>query len=448
MILHLALLAILQQTSPPAQGKSYLFFVASEGSDEVALIRFDAKGLRVEHRTPFKLLAGEPESGREIFTERFAGLDTTTLRVGRNFELSSAHGFAPGDLAGGPRNLTIDPSRRFYYVTTARGFPNGELLKVRIAGDSARSNQPIDTVQDREALSAAPGAVQITPDGSYAWVTTSTVAGDAGPSGIAVIYLPGMLEVARISTCAGARGAQFTADGSRHYSVCSGDDVLVEIDVAGLKVARRLSLVDGAARGCQPAAIAMSADESRMYVACGQASEVVEVDLRAWSVVRRIGIGAGPTDLIAVTRDSRALVVANGARQSVSVVDVGRDANGSGARQGLVITPDYRYAQLTTPSASGVPARTEGFDVGSLFIAAAFAPPFNGIAAIGPAGTMHGVPAAVAISSDDRFAFVSFGRAGDAPGRIEVFDLARRAVVASLDFGRRLSGIAFWKVQN
>src|ERR1019366_1574700 len=97
VMFQLALLASLQQTPSPKPDNSYLVFVASEGFDQVALLRFGPTGLRIEHRTLIRL---------------------------------------PATDSVGPRALRITPDGRDYYVTTARGFPTGELLKVRIAADS------------------------------------------------------------------------------------------------------------------------------------------------------------------------------------------------------------------------------------------------------------------------------------------------------------------------
>lgn len=391
MIAHLALLAMLQQTSPPTTpDKSYLFFVASEGSDEVALMRFDATGLRVEHRTLFKIVPGQLESPPDVFTERFAGLDTTTVAVGRSYSLSSAHGFSVDALMSGPRHLTIGRDGRSYYVTTARGFAGGELLAVRIAADSAPTSQPPDTILGRESLAGVPGAAQITLDGGYAWVVTSTPASESRASWLAVVYLPSMVEAGRIPICSGAPSSRFSADGRVHYSLCDGDDGLIEIDARAIRVSRHLALSGVASRRCAPSGLAVLTDGSRIFVACQQSNEILEIDARSWVVTRRVAIARSPGEL-AVTGDGKTLVVINATSQAISVVDLA---------------------------------------AGGKTVALALS---------------HHAPAAVAIGPDDRYAFVTFAGAGTEPGTVEVIDLSRRVVVASLDFGRRLAGIAFWK---
>lgn len=454
MIFRLALLAMMQvpvaPAAPTARGQSYLFFVASEGSDEVALMRFDGKAIRVEHRTMFKTVPGDAESSAEIYSPKYLLFDS--LAPARNILLSSAHGFSPAALMTGPRNLTIAPDGRWYFLTTSHGFPGSELLRVRIAADSAPTNTPSDTVRGQEALGALPGAVQITPDGIYAWVTNSTGAADTRTSWVSVVYLPAMVEAGRIPTCVGGRGSRFTPDGAFHYSLCSADDALVEIDARAMLVARRLSLSGGGAERCEPGALTMVPDGSRLFVTCRKSNEIVEVDRRAWSVTRRLQAGSSPDDL-ATTRDGHTIVVTHAAGQVVSLLDAaGPSADKAALRSpGIAITPDARYAWLAVAPTTAQPARMELFDLASMMVAAAFSVgpilPDNA-RAIAPLEAMHGVPAAVAISSDDRYAFVSFARSGGEAGVVEVIDLARRAVVASLDFGRGLAGIAFWKVSN
>ncbi len=434
-MVQLALLAMLQQTAPPAAAdKSYLFFVAVEGRDEVALLRFDAKGLRVEHRTPIGQLPGDPESPPEMYRLEVTAPVFPTLN-GRNVLLSSAHGFAPDRLAPGPRHLTLSPDGRWYYVTTAHGFPNGLLLKMRIAADSSLVPQPPDTVRGQEQLGAVPDAVAISHDGLLAWVTGSGLT-DADRSGVSIVYLNTMTEAGFITTCGIARGSRFTADGAKHYSLCAATDVLVEIDAGAMKVSRQLSLGATDQRRCGAAALAIVADGSRIFVSCSESNEIVEVDGRAWTVRRRLAVGAGPGAL-AVTAAGERIVVADRVGGAVSLLDL-NGGNGTAAvagsnRPAVQIDASYRNAYLQ--AAGGT--RTDRFDVTGMVLAAA------GFGA--PLPALQGIPVGIATSSDGHFAFVTAARSDADPGTITVIDLASHLVVASLDFGRRPAGIAFWK---
>jgi len=367
-------------SAPPA--KSYLFFVASESSDQVALIRFGPRGTAIEHRTTFKLVPGDPAGQPDVYT----AFD------GKIHLLSSAHGLPDSELVASPQSLALGPDGRTYYVTTAHGFAGGELLQVRIAADSSRrESQPPDTVQGQEPLGAVPGAVAVTSDGSYAWVANSAARGSAGTGWIAVIYLGSMVEVARIPTCAAPIGSRLTADGSRHYSVCAQDDVLVEIDARAMKVARRLTLGDRSAP-CSPTWVEPNGDGSRIYVACSGTGDIAEIDATGWKVLRHIPTGGGVFKF-ALTHDGKLLVSASRQAGAIAVIDV---------------TSGRELARLPTT---------------------------------------HSRVGDVAVSADDRYAFVAVAGEGAEPGTVEIVDLVALKTVATVDVGSGAGGIVFWKEQ-
>src|SRR5689334_21017998 len=73
-----------------APTQDYLVFVASEGNDRISLVRFGPNGAKVER----------------------------VSKIGRN----------PTEPVG-PHGIAVAPDKRYYYVSTAHGFPNGELWK-------------------------------------------------------------------------------------------------------------------------------------------------------------------------------------------------------------------------------------------------------------------------------------------------------------------------------
>ena len=403
-----------QAPAPPPPDKSYLFFVASEAIDQVALVRYGPKGILVEHRTSMNLNPAEPTR---------------------------------------PEGLSVAPDGRFYYVTTRHGFPTCELLKVKIAADSnPRESQPPDTIRGGEPLGVFPDAVQVAPDGAYAWIANSNAAGDSTPSSVSVVYLESMVEVAGIQTCVAPRGSRLTADGSKHYSVCMRDDLLVEIDARAMTISRRVVLTrgsehgivgafapqDGAASGgtvdtshaaaapvpaaaaCSPTWVQPNADGSKIYVACNQSNDVVEIDGSAWTMRRRIPMGDGVYHL-ALTHDGKRLIGTNQRGQSVSIVDLAtaREVARLPTRRrfpaNVVIGPDDRYAFMSV----------------AVLIA-----------------TTRRFPAGVVISPDDRYAFVSVAGTGTEPGTVEIIDLAALRTVATIDVGPQAGGIDFWKMER
>ncbi|MES1259001.1 MAG: YncE family protein [Gemmatimonadota bacterium] len=445
MIVHLALLAALQQgTAATPPDRSYLLFVASAGTDEVALVRFGRKGMLVEHHTPLRLIPGEPASPAEVYSVPRFLFDTMPVVFDSNLQLSSAHGFANGALTSGPRHLTSGTDGRTYFVTTDRGLPAGELLKLRIARDSATAFQPTDTIVGREPLGTGLGAAQITPDGAFAWTTVAAGIGDPR-GGVAVVHLGSMTEVAMIATCAGAAGGQLTADAVHHYSLCPADDALVEIDVAGMAVSRRLPLSGSGERRCGPGGMVATPDGARIYVACSAANVVVEIDGRSWAVTRRLPVGSGPREL-ALTADGRMLVVVNATGRSISLLEVLPGPATTRGSTPVVVGAGGRFAYVRPAAAPGEMSRTDVYEVGPMLVAATvMASPLNAAAGAAQFAAMASAPTAVAVSPDGKYAFVSSNRVDGGAGTIEVIDLATRTVVALHQFGRGLAGVGFWK---
>ncbi len=50
------------------------------------------------------------------------------------------------------------------------------------------------------------------------------------------------------------------------------------------------------------------------------------------------------------------------------------------------------------------------------------------------------------VSPDSRYAFVSVEGKGAEPGKVDIYDLAKRERVASVAVGQQAGGIAFWKM--
>jgi DNA-binding beta-propeller fold protein YncE len=197
-----------------------------------------------------------------------------------------------------------------------------------------------------------------------------------------------------------------SADGSRHYSVCMMDEQLVEIDTATLKVARHFILTRGREAGmsgapmrmphadqkspsatghgteapavgdfsCSPTWAQPSRTASSVFVACNGSSEIVEIDLRDWKLVRRIAAGAGVYNL-GMTRDGK-LIATNRRDQSVSVFDAqtGKELARVRTRRkvvhGVAVSPDDRYAFISVEGVAAEPGTVEILDLASLTIVA------------------------------------------------------------------------------
>lgn len=374
--------AAFAQTKP---GNDYLVYVVSEAADKIALIRFGPGGARVDH-------------------------DLQT-------------GDMPVDIDG-PHGIVLSPDRQFYYVSIAHGRPFGLVWKYATKDDS---------VVGKTTLGFFPATMDITPDGNFLFVVNFNLHGDMVPSSVSVVSTPTMTEVARIPTCTMPHGSRLNSQGTKQYSACMMDDMLVEIDTASLKVARHFIVTKGkelgrlgspknkAAAGmssmpgmnmpgmkdtgghgmeppragdnsCSPTWAQPSVDGSSIYVACNKSSEIVEVNANTWKLARRIPARAGVYNLT-VTHDGTRLLATNKRDQSVSVYELksGRE---------LARLPTKRKV-------------------------------------------LHGV----VISPDDAYAFVTVEGIGAEPGTVEIIDLKALKTVATVDVGEEAAGVDFYKIE-
>src|SRR5688572_6445172 len=366
--------------NPP--DKYYLFYVLSESADKITLVRFGPTGTRIE----------------------------------RSFDTGSM----PTDIDG-PHGIAISPDKKFYYVSLANGRPFGSVWKYNAANDA---------VIGRTQLGYFPATMDISKDGEFLFVVNFNLHGDMVPSSVSVVATNAMMEVARIPTCTMPHGSRLNPQGTRHYSACMMDEMLVEIDTATLKVSRHFVLTKGKEMGlsgaptirrasptianspqhqhnagghgmeppkpgdisCSPTWAQPSTDGASIYVACNGSSVIVEIDVAAWKLKRRIAAGAGVYNL-AVTKSGR-LIATNKRDQSVSVVDL---ASGK------------ELARLKTKRK-----------------------------------VLHGV----VVSPDDRYAFVSVEGIGSEPGTVEIIDLVQLKTVATVDVGQEAAGIDFLRMEE
>ena len=182
---YFLLLIALYPSSARAQAKpdkDYLVYVLSEGADKIALVRFGPTGARIDHQ-----------------------IDT---------------GDMPVDIDG-PHGIVVSPDRQFYYVTLAHGRPFGSVWKYSTKDDSRIG---------KATLGLFPATLDISPDGNFLFVVNFNLHGDMTPSTVSVVSTQTMTEVARIQTCTMPHGSRLNAQGTKQYSACMMDDMLVEID--------------------------------------------------------------------------------------------------------------------------------------------------------------------------------------------------------------------------
>jgi DNA-binding beta-propeller fold protein YncE len=360
------------QTKPD---KDYLVYVLSEGADKIALVRFGPAGIKIDHQ-----------------------IDT---------------GDMPIDIDG-PHGIVLSPDRQFYYVTIAHGRPFGSVWKYSTKNDA---------IIGKASLGLFPATLDVSPGGDFLFVVNFNLHGDMTPSSVSVVSTQTMTEVARIQTCTMPHGSRLNPRGTKQYSACMMDDMLVEIDTRTLKVARHFIVTKNKENGmigppgprmspemhtvhgnaghgseppkpgdnsCSPTWAEPSVDGSSIYVACNASSEIVEVNAKTWAPVRRIPARPGVYNLD-VTHDGSRLIATNKRDQSVSIYDL-----------------------KTGKELARLPTKRK---------------------------VLHGV----VVTPDDRYAFVTVEGIGSAPGTVEVIDLAEMKTVATLDVAQGAAGIDFYR---
>jgi DNA-binding beta-propeller fold protein YncE len=366
--------------SQPSQ--DYLVFVVCESADTLTLLRFGPGGLRTEKQAKVGVLP-------------------------------------PMDI-NGPHGIAVSPDKKYVYIAVGHGRPFGSAWKF-----DAATLAPVQYTN----LGLFPATSDITKDGNFLYVANANFHGDMEPSSISAIATGEMIEVKRIPTCTMPHGSRLNPQGTKHYSACMMDDLLVEIDTASFSVSRHFVLSQGKEKGfigapaaipsgshqetahlhsshnesshpapshrelaCTPTWAQPSNDGSVVYVACNQTSEIIAVDVKSWKMVRRFPAGPGVYNL-AMTKNGR-LIATNKRGQSVSIFD-----------------------PMTGKELARIP-------------------------------TLRKVVHGVVITPDDHYAFISVEGIGAEPGTVEVIDLETLKTVATADVGEQAAGIDVWKTES
>jgi len=390
----LAIGTVSAQNTPPKPTRTYWAYAGAESADTIHRVRFGPDGFVVER--------------------------TTTI------------GEIPNEMEG-PHGLQTSRDGKFLYMTTGHGRPDGKLWIFDISGatDKLVGETGID-------LGNFPASIDVTPDGLYTLSVNFNLHGDMVPSTVSVVYTPDRTEVARIVTCTMPHGSRIDPSGTRQYSTCMMDDQLVEIDTVKFAVSRRFNVAKGkegpievtdphaghnmagmstpAASGpvkppvdpaevgyigerhqmapatCSPTWAQPSFDGAKIFVACNKADEILEIDTKSWTLARRLPTGRGVYNL-AVTADGKLLVAT--------------------LKQGSMV---------------------EIFDLAG----------GKSLARIKTSNTLaHGVT----LTPDSRYAFVTSEGVGSAAGKVDVIDLNARAIAGTVEIGQQASGITFWKMK-
>ena len=318
----------------------------------------------------------------------------------------------------GPHGITVGPEGKYWYLSIAHGMPYGKLLKYETG-----TNKLVGETE----LGLFPASMQISRATGLLYVVNFNLHGKMVPSTVSVVDPESMTELTKITTGAMPHGSRLSPDGMFHYSVAMMSGELFEIDALDMKVARTLALDESDSDGMmdhshhnmnhgdhsmhqgggmsemggekpmkhskvKPTWVIPHPTLTKAYIAGNGIAEVLEVDLDKWKITRRFSGGKGPYN-VEISPDGKLLVVTYKSDASTGVWDIE-----SGKE--LARIPNSRKVS-------------------------------------------HGI----AISPDNKYAFVTVEGIGAEPGSVDVIDLQKLEKVAVAEIGKQAGGIAFWKME-
>jgi len=363
-------------------------------------------GLNLESSAQNYYVYVASESEDEVSVVKFDGhqaIVIETIKVGK----------WPAEIEG-PHGITVSPDGQFWYLSMAHGIPYGSVYKF-----STETNQILGETQ----LGLFPATMQISTATGLLYVVNFNLHGDMVPSTVSVVDPETMQEVKRITTGVMPHGSRISKDGLFHYSVAMMSGELFEINAVTLELNRKLKLdeapkflqprppvpmqeVDGKAMHkpvgkyehrkmshskIKPTWVIPHPTNQKLYIAGNGSNEVLEVDLEKWAVTHRFPGDKGPYN-VEITPDGKKMVVTYKSAASTGIWDLINKTE-------LIRIKNSRRVS-------------------------------------------HGI----AISSDNKFAFVSVEGIGGEPGSVDVIDLERLRLIDTAEVGKQAGGIAFWKL--
>lgn len=302
----------------------------------------------------------------------------------------------------GPHGLTVSPDGEYWFVSIAHGNPYGKLWKYR-----TDTNELVG----RTELGMFPASMEISDRTGLLYVVNFNLHGDMEPSTVSVVEPESMTRIADIETGIMPHGSRINSDGTYQYHVSMMTDELIQVSTSDLKISKRLNIAGEknthstdmsadmqpnevhAKPTCKPTWADPHPTENLVYAACNGSDTIVEVNTKEWKVTRRFQTGKAPYNL-EVSHDGRLLV-----------------------------------ASYKGEAATGVWDLSSGKEVARI-------------------KNSRKVSHGVAISPDNRYAFISMEGIGGEPGSVDVIDLKKLQRSAVIETGKQAGGIIMWKMEN
>ena len=261
--------------------------------------------------------------------------------------------------------------------------------------------------------------MQVSKATGLLYVVNFNLHGEMVPSTVSVVDPDPMIELARIETGVMPHGSRLNPEGTKHYSLAMMSGELFEIDALTFSLDRILPLDevagmsnhhdheghsqggekhhDGMDHGdmkhsdIKPTWVVPHPDGKRLYIAGNGSDEILEIDIGQWDVIRRFSTGKGPYN-VEVTADGKTLVSTYKSEGSTGIWD---------------LDSGIELARITNTRK-----------------------------------VSHGI----ALTPDNKFAFVSVEGIGGEPGTVDIISLDKLEIVDYVEIGKQAGGIAFWKM--
>lgn len=313
----------------------------------------------------------------------------------------------------GPHGINISPDGEYWFLSIAHGNPYGYLAKYKTGTDELVATTD---------LGMFPASMEISKATGLLYVVNFNLHGDMVPSTVSVVDPEFMEVVTDIETGIMPHGSRISDDGTKHYHVSMMTDELYEINTGALQVSRKLNLRKGAkkmkgmdhskmdhsqhqANGMKGMDMKMHKPEVKptwadphpnkplVYVAGNGSDEIIEIDTEKWEITRRLKSGKAPYNL-EVTHDGKLLVASYKGEAATGIFDL---------KSGKEIAKVPNSRKVT-----------------------------------------HGV----AISADNKYAFLSVEGIGGEPGSVDIINLETNKRIAVVETGKQAGGIIFWKQEG
>jgi DNA-binding beta-propeller fold protein YncE len=326
----------------------YWVYVASEAADRIALLRFDGEGGHVERDFSTGIMPAAIDGPHGL----------AVAPDGRSFFVSLAHGQPYGAVwkyATGGNDQVLGRVTLGSFPATMQVSPSGDFLYVvnfNLHGDHVPSS--VSVVDTAAMVEIKRIQTCVMPHGSR-----------FDPSG-AHHYSACMMDDALVDIDTS------TLRVSRHFILTKGR----EHGANGAPPVSAAAAPGHAGHGtegpppgtqsCSPTWAQPSADGRSVFVACNGSSELVEIDVGGWTVKRRIAARNGIYNL-AVTKDGR-VIATNRRDQSASIFDASGQETARvplprKAPHGVVVSPDERYVFISVEGIAAEPGTVVMVDV-------------------------------------------------------------------------------------